>query len=135
MTLYATAAEIRTRYQRSGVDEFASFSDADLTQSLTAASAEIDSYRPAGGLSVTAEGVLRDKALTLARMLAHQDQALDDTHPIVRDGLAVRDWLNLLARGIISLPADVTDDVSTSSIAASTRTMTLDSALWGDYPT
>lgn len=132
MTLYATASEIRARYQRSGIDEFSGFSDADLTQSLTAASAEIDSYRPDGALSSAALDVLADKAMTLARMLAHQDQALSDLHPVVRDGLAVRKWLQLLARRVVSLPADP-DAGAASTVAVAPRTMIYTATVWGEY--
>jgi phage gp36-like protein len=102
---YATAAELRERY-RQGIDtdEFTEREDGELDLALQAAADEIDSYRPAGELTAAATAILRDKSLTLARMLAHQDAALDLVHPIVRDAQAVRDWLLLLARGVVHLP-------------------------------
>ncbi|MEY2686292.1 MAG: hypothetical protein RL375_490 [Pseudomonadota bacterium] len=104
--MYATAAELRTRF-RVGLDadEFAHRDDADLEQSLIAASAEIDSWRPASNLVTAANlAVLRDKALILARMMIHQDQALSDEHPVVRDAQEVRRWLRALAAGTVRLP-------------------------------
>lgn len=105
---YATAAELRERYRQglAGVDEFAHRDDADLDQALTAASAEIDSWRPLGAVSLAAAAVLKDKCLILARMLIHQDEALGDDHPVVRDGLEVRRWLRALAAGTVQLPID-----------------------------
>ena len=103
---YATAAELRTRF-KVGLDrdEFALRDDADLEQALAAATAEIDSWRPAGALSDAATAILRDRCLILARLVAHQDQALDDAHPIVRDAREVRAWLRALAAGTVGLPA------------------------------
>lgn len=105
---YATAAQLRARYLQAsaGVDEFAAHDDAHLDRALAAATAEIDSWRPPGTLSDAATTILTDKCLTMARMIAQQDAALDETHPIVREALAVRDWLKALAAGRVSLPAD-----------------------------
>ena len=105
---YATATDLRDRYRR-GLDQdaFANLDDADLDQALVAASSEIDSWRPqAADLGAAALAVLRDKTLTLARMHAYQDQALDDAHPIIRDAKEVRDWLKALSRGAVHLPVD-----------------------------
>lgn len=131
---YATASELRDRYRtgETGTDEFELRSDGDLEQALAAASAEIDSYRPQGDLSPEGLDILRDKAMTLARMLAYQDQPLDDAHPVVRDGKSVRGWLVLLARGAVQLP--VADGLSAPRApAAPTRTLTYDGPLWGRY--
>lgn len=123
--MYATPDQLRTRYLtgEDEVDEFALRTDDDLTQALTAATAEIDSYRPAGALSDAALAILADKCLILARLLINQDQALDDAHPIVRDAKQVRHWLDLVARQIVRLPRDDTATIS-AAIAAPTRTMT-----------
>jgi phage gp36-like protein len=103
---YATPAELRARYaQDLDRDEFALHSDAQLGEALAAAGAEIDAWRPPGRLGTAALAVLRHQCLTLARMLAHQDQPLDAVHPIVREGLAVREWLRALAVGKVALPA------------------------------
>lgn len=127
--MYATASELRARYRRGDdrIDEFELRTDGDLTAALAAAGAEIDSYRPAGALSVAATAVLRDKCLTLARMLVHQDEALSEEHPIVRDGKAVRAWLVLLAKRIVLLPADVAADETDPPpvYAAPVRTLAL----------
>lgn len=103
---YATPAELRDRY-RVGIDQdaFALRDDADLQAALDSASAEIDSWLPQGARSAAALAILRDKCLTLARMLLAQDQALDAAHPIVRDALAVRTWL----RAGLPLPTDAAD--------------------------
>lgn len=109
MTAYATPADLRARYaQDEQRDEFAQHTDAHLAAALHAASAEIDSWRPSGELSTAARAVLAVKCLTLARMIVHQDHDLDATHPIVRDGLAVRDWLKAVAARRVALPSDVT---------------------------
>jgi len=119
---YATAAELRTRYRQGldGIDEFAEREDADLTQALEAASTEIDSWRPQGSVGTAALAVLRDRALTLARMLVYRAQVVDPDHPIVRDAMDVRDWLRRLAAGTVHLPTDAT---SAASPAAHARTM------------
>ncbi|MFZ1574443.1 MAG: hypothetical protein WAT36_04250, partial [Chromatiaceae bacterium] len=99
---YASPAELRARFAQDRDperDEFLTHSDAHLAAALTAASAEIDSWRPAGDLGTAARAVLHDKCLTLARLLVHQDQPLEELHPIVREGLAVRAWLKALANG------------------------------------
>lgn len=112
---YASATELRQRYRRGlDRDEFAHLDDADIDQALSAASAEIDSWRPAGTFSVAAAAIIADKTLTLARMLAHQDSPLDDSHPVVRDAMEVRAWLKALAAGRVSLPADTTAAATTS---------------------
>lgn len=105
--VYATATQLRARYRRSldDADEFAAHDDAHLERALAAAASELDSWRPAGVLSDAATAVLTDKCLTLARLHAHQDAALDESHPIVREALAVRDWLKALAAGRVVLPA------------------------------
>lgn len=104
---YATPIELRDRYRQGALltDEFALRLDTDLVRALQAAADEIDSYRPQGELATEATAILRDKSLTLARMLLHQDEALGPEHPIIRDAEAVRAWLLLLARGTVRLPA------------------------------
>lgn len=131
---YATVMQLRDRFTRNGDDEFALREDEELALALTAASSEIDSYRPAGPLSVAAADILREKCLTLARMLAHQDEALDDAHPIVRDAKSVRHWLDLLARKQIELPVDVAPgEPAPSGYAAPVRTLTLGAAFEAAY--
>lgn len=105
---YATVAELRARYTRDGQDPFAEYADADLAQALASASAEIDSWCPQITLGTAALAVLNDKCLTMSRLAVYGDSALDATHPIVRDALAVRDWLKALSRGQVLLPADAT---------------------------
>lgn len=124
---YANAAELRARY-RVGIDrdEFAARDDADLTQALAAASAEVDSWRPPGTPGIAARAILAEKTLTLGRMLVYQDQALDESHPVVRDGLAVRAWLRALAAGAVQLPADA-EEVS-STVVAPTRPLVFGAA-------
>lgn len=102
---YATPTELRARYLQGTVDEFAARADTELARALQAASSEIDSYRPAADLTAAALQVLKDKCMTLARMFAHQDAALDESHPIVRDAQRVLDWLLNLSRGVVHLPA------------------------------
>lgn len=118
---YATAGQLRERYfvGPSRDDEFALRTDADLDAALAAASAEIDSYRQAGTPGAAALAILQDKCLILARMFAHQDQALDDAHPIVRDAKAVRSWLAMLAKGQVVLPPPGPDEGIDESIGAS----------------
>jgi phage gp36-like protein len=112
---YATVAELRARYLQEGTDPFASRSDAELGQALDGASGEIDSWRPQGEPSAAALMVLKDKCLTLARLLAYPDAALDETHPIVREALAVRAWLRALSTGAVQLPSS---DVAASGPTA-----------------
>jgi phage gp36-like protein len=131
---YATPLELRDRYRRDDVDEFAHIGDTDLAQALVAASAEVDSWLPGGDLSSEDTAVIKDKALTLARMLAHQDSALSVEHPIVRDAKEVRDWLKALAAGRVKLPSYRPEATQGgSSIAAPTREMVYDTALWSTY--
>ncbi len=117
--MYATPEQLRTRYRTGDgeVDEFALRTDDDLEQALTAASAEIDSYRPAGTLSAAALAILADKCLILARMLLHSDQALGDDYPVVRDAKQVRRWLDLLARQAVRLPVDAATAAPTATVA------------------
>jgi len=112
---YATVTELRTRYTRDGQDPFADYDDADLAQALAGASGEIDSWRPQGELSTAALVVLKDKCLTLARLLVYADAALNETHPIVREALAVRAWLRALSTGAVQLPSS---DVAASGPTA-----------------
>jgi phage gp36-like protein len=102
---YATPTELRARFTRDEDDEFAALADSELLTALEAATAEIDSYRPAAELSAAGTAVLKEKCLVLARMLVHRDAALEAIHPIVRDARAVRDWLRDLAAGRARLPA------------------------------
>jgi phage gp36-like protein len=106
--MYATASALRARYRQGldGVDEFAHREDADLEAALTAASAEIDRWRPEGAIGAAAAAVLSDVCVTLARLLAHQDQALAAEHPIVREAREARAWLKALAEGRVRLPAE-----------------------------
>ena len=129
---YASSAELRARYSQGldGADEFAEREDADLDQALTAASTEIDSWRPQGVIGSAAVAILRDKAMTLARMLVYQAQTVDPDHPIVRDAMDVRDWLRRLATGTVHLP---TDGTATAAPAAPTRTMVYDADWLTDY--
>jgi phage gp36-like protein len=135
--MYGTAQALRDRF-RTGIDrdDFARLDDADLEQALTSASSEINSWVP-GGAALTPEDitVLTDKALVLARMLAHHDSALSQEHPIVRDAMAVRTWLKALARGAVKLPSDRdTDATGAATIAAGTRSMRYTGNLWDTYP-
>ena len=132
---YAVAAELRARYAQDPLrDEFAAHADAHLDQALAAASAEIDSWRPPVALGVAATAVLKDKCLTLARMLAHQDQPLEASHPIVREGLAVRAWLKALSAGAVRLPADPDAAAGGSGgPQASAPAPTFDAATLADY--
>ncbi len=107
--------------------------DAHLSAALTAASAEIDSWRRPGSLSTDALAIVRDKCMVLARMLAHQDHALDDVHPIVRDGLAVRDWLRAVAAGRVLLDPEASSGLTGGHPVATTRTLTYSDALWETY--
>lgn len=129
---YATAAELRSRYLQgpAGVDEFATRDDVDLDQALTAASAEIDSWRPLGLVSLAAADVLKDKCLILARMVIHQEEALDESHPIVRDAIEVRRWLRALAAGTVQLPGD---DESAGAVRSAARTLVYDDAWLARY--
>ena len=124
MMPYASVAELRARYAREAdYDEFSHHSDAHLGQALAAASQEIDSWRPPGALGALDTPILAEKALTLARMLAHQDgPILDPGHPIVRDGLAVRDWLKALAAGRVRLPGGTDQSGQTIASAGAVAT-------------
>lgn len=126
--MYATADQLRDRYRSGpgGVDEFTLREDADLAAALTAASAEIDRWRPQGTLSADALVVLQGVCVALARMLLHQDQALSVEHPIVRDAKEARDWLRALAAGTIRLPGGASTVISPN--AAGTRAMAFDEA-------
>lgn len=125
---YATAADLRDRYRQGidGSDEFAFREDADLDQALAAASAEIDRWRPPGDIGAAAMAVLRDVAMTLGRMVAHQDQALSEDHPAIRDAKEARTWLRALAAGTVRLPGNAA--IVISPVAASQRTMVYDDA-------
>ena len=122
---YATPTELRERFMREMTDEFVTRPDAELQQALDAASREIDSYRPAGTLSTAAAGVLTEQCLVLARLLVHNDAALDGSHPIVRDARAVREWLRDLARGTARLPDD------TDASAGSGAQWAVNPTVWG----
>lgn len=125
---YATPAEMRARFRSRDEDEFGLHSDAELQTALTAASRELDSYRPAGTLAPEGLLILAEKTLVLARMLVYQDQALGAEHPIVRDGQRILDWADKLARGELSLPAG--SDASGGTGAAWNSTPTV----WGRGP-
>ena len=112
---YATAAALRTRYRRGDLDEFAAVADADLDQALTAASDEIDTWRPAGELGTAALAVLAGQCLPLARLHVYGDSALDPSHPIVREALAVRAWLKALAAGQVCLPSEPDGTAATAT--------------------
>ncbi|AUB81451.1 phage protein Gp36 family protein [Candidatus Thiodictyon syntrophicum] len=121
--VYATPVELRARYLVGlDQDEFALRDDANLEQALAAAAAEIDGYRLPGTPSPAALLILKDKCLTLARMLVNQDQALSAEHPIVRDGLRVFTWLKDLSRGVVKLPAADAEDVGGGADWASAPT-------------
>ncbi|WP_295579438.1 hypothetical protein [uncultured Lamprocystis sp.] len=105
-------------------DEFTLRTDADLSAALESAASEIDRWRPAGLLSAAATAVLRDVSMTLARMLIHQDQALDVAHPIVREALEARAWLRALAAGTVRLPDDATTDAATATTTTRTGSPT-----------
>jgi phage gp36-like protein len=114
---YATPSQLRERYRRGlDSDEFAAEDDAKLDSALNAAAVEIDSWRPAAVLSDAALEILADKALTLARLHLHQDEALDPIHPIVREAEAVRTWLKALSRGEVNLPINPEDPVPSSPV-------------------
>jgi phage gp36-like protein len=98
---YATPEQLRLQ---TGV-EFELRTDDALQAALDDASQEIDSYRPAGSLSAEALDVLRLHCIRLARLGMYPDQALDQTHPVLRDALATRRWLVLLAKDDVHLPA------------------------------
>lgn len=130
---YATPDDLRARYLRNGADDLALRADEDLAQALGAASREIDSYLPVTDLSDAARAILQDKCLTLARLLIHQNDALDDAHPIVRDGKEVRAWLKLLARGAVTLPGEAGEPITPAGIAAGTRPLVYDAAFAARY--
>lgn len=131
---YASVQQLRERY-RSGIDlGFVQLDDSDLEEALRSASSEIDSWRPAGALSEAALDVLADKAMTLARMLAHKNDPLSTEHPIVRDGMAVRKWLEALASGRVLLPSDTTEPVpDRPTTATNERTLVFTDDLWETY--
>ena len=130
---YASAIDLRNRYRQGvdGADEFALREDADLNQALIAASAEIDRWRPQGDLGAAALDVLRDVAMTLGRMIIHQDQALGDDHPIVREAREARAGLRSLASGTVRLPGNAATIVS--PIAAAPRTLVYGDAWMARY--
>jgi phage gp36-like protein len=104
---YATPTELRVRYRLgTDKDEFASETDAKLNEALTSATAEIDGWLPVIPDSTDARlmGVLREKALVLARWYMHQNEPLAAEHPVVVDMRAARDWLKGLAKDDINLP-------------------------------
>jgi len=103
---YATPAELRDAY-RVGLDrdELAHRDDADLARALERASAEIDSWRPAGDLSTADLAVLKSKVYPLARDLLYHDQALAPEHPVRAEAAAARRWLQALAAGGVRLPS------------------------------
>lgn len=129
---YATAADLRLRYTIDS-DEFELRDDESLDRALLAASDEIDSWRPPGTLGIAALDVIKDKTLTLGRMLVYQNEALDGSHPIVRDGMAVRAWLRALAAGTVQLPIDATADGITGTVVTHTRSFIYDSAFDSRY--
>jgi phage gp36-like protein len=98
---YATPEQLRLQ---TGV-EFELRLDDALQAALDDASQEIDSYRPAGSLSAEALDVLRLHCIRLARLGMYPDQALDETHPVLREARATRRWLGMLASGQVRLPA------------------------------
>lgn len=131
---YASVAELRERYaQDVNRDEFGHHTDEHLAQALRAASAEIDSWRRPGSLGPAAAAIVHDKCLALARMLAHQDHPLDAVHPIVRDGVAVRDWLRAVAAGRVLLEPEESSGVVSGHPVASSRKLIYTDTLWGSY--
>ena len=116
---WATVAELRARFGT----EFDSRADEDLSPALDAASLEIDSERPPRPVSAAGARVLKEKCLILARLHLYPDQALDDTHPVVREALGVRGWLKRLASGAVVLPSDQAEVAAESG------------AEWGSVPT
>lgn len=136
---YATASELRTRYLQGAdlVDEFVTLEDADLTRALESASQEIDSYIPSVVITPRHLDILKDKCLTLGRMLAYTGQALDDTTPIVRDALSVRSWLVLWSTGKIVIPDEVSTVLPGESIpvrtAVSQRSIVFDDTFIRGY--
>jgi hypothetical protein len=117
--MYATPLDLRDRFRR-GIDgdEFALLSDEDLAGALTGASSEIDSWRKPGVLGIDALLILKEKCLILARLLANKDQALDSSHPVVRDAQEVRAWLKALLRNPELLPS--AENTAVGTIAAPT---------------
>ena len=97
---YATPEQLRAA---TGV-EFELRTDEVLQAALDAATTEIDSYRPAGELAPEALPVLRHHCQVLGRLNLYRDQALDATHPVVREAIETRRWLRLLAGGQVALP-------------------------------
>ena len=132
MTVYAAPEQLRNRFQQGDVDEFALRTDEELEQALLSASYEIDSYRGTTIISAAGELILADKCLTLARMIANQDQALDITHPMIREATAVRDWLQLWSKKVVNLPTEMTQE-QVKAIDTSTRKMVYDSVFDGQY--
>lgn len=104
--IYGTIAAFRATFTSSGVDEFVTRSDEDLQEALGAASAELDSYIATPILSEKALDVLTRKCYFLARLFVYKDQALDVTHPVVREAENVRRWLRYFSEGRVSLPGD-----------------------------
>lgn len=83
--------------------------DETLEQALQSGADEIDSHRPGDLDEPTGEralAVLKRHNLTLARLALHPDQALDATHPVVREATATRAWLLRWSQGQVHLPVD-----------------------------
>jgi phage gp36-like protein len=132
---YATPSDLRDRYRQGENDEFSTLTDSDLDAYLGAASAEIDSWRPAGVVvNDAAAAVLKDKALTLARLLTYSQVALEDTYPAVREANEVRAWLRALSAGDVAFPgSDAGSDAGSIAPAATTRTITYDADWLASY--
>lgn len=119
--MYATVAGLRARYGT----EFEAATDNALAEALTEAARIIDSWRPAEALSAAAVDVLAGHQLILARRALYPDQALDETHPIIRDARETLRWLEALAAGRVLLPGGVPGETvgSGGTVAAPRRTL------------
>lgn len=106
---YGTIADFRLAFasgEDDEDDEFITRTDAYLEEALESASAEIDSYLPRTQLSAQAILIVTRKCYLLARLFVYKDQALDQTHPVIREAENVRKWLRYLSQGTVTLPGD-----------------------------
>ncbi len=101
-----TPQDLRDNY---GADEFVEYDDAHLARALDRAVNTVARYvqvPPAVGSR--AEVALNSVVLTLARAYAHDEQALSDEHPVVREMREALAWLARIADGKLSLPPEPT---------------------------
>ena len=107
---YATVEALRARYGT----EIEARTDEDLAAALVEGGRIIDSWRPAGDLSAAALDVLGGHQMILARRALYPEQALDETHPIIRDASETLRWLVALAAGRVHLPTGAPGDTTAS---------------------